>query len=140
MDNIQSINFFIPELILVATIAFCLIIDFFLSKKNSFNVAYVALIGIILSGISLWFSSPLITTSLFLNSIVLDPFSRIFKFIFLISSFITILISLDTSELKNRSLGEYFTLITAMILGLILMTSSVDLIMETFYRIKIKFI
>ncbi len=129
MDNIQSINFFIPELILVATIAFCLIIDFFLSKKNSFNVAYVALIGIILSGISLWFSSPLITTSLFLNSIVLDPFSRIFKFIFLISSFITILISLDTSELKNRSLGEYFTLITAMILGLILMTSSVDLIM-----------
>ena len=81
MDNIQSINFFIPELILVATIAFCLIIDFFLSKKNSFNVAYVALIGIILSGISLWFSSPLITTSLFLNSIVLDPFSRIFKFI-----------------------------------------------------------
>ena len=129
MDNIQSINFFIPELILVATIAFCLIIDFFLSKKNSFNVAYVALIGIILSGISLWFSSPLITTSLFLNSIVLDPFSRIFKFIFLISSFITILISLDTSDLKNRSLGEYFTLITAMILGLILMTSSVDLIM-----------
>ena len=98
------------------------------------------MIGIILSGISLWFSSPLITTSLFLNSIVLDPFSRIFKFIFLISSFITILISLDTSELKNRSLGEYFTLITAMILGLILMTSSVDLIMETFYRIKIKFI
>ena len=87
------------------------------------------MIGIILSGISLWFSSPLITTSLFLNSIVLDPFSRIFKFIFLISSFITILISLDTSELKNRSLGEYFTLITAMILGLILMTSSVDLIM-----------
>ena len=129
MDNIQSINFFIPELILVATIAFCLIIDFFLSRKNSFNVAYVALIGILLSGISLWFSSPLISTSLFLNSIVLDPFSRIFKFIFLISSFITILISLDTSELKNRSLGEYFTLITAMILGLILMTSSVDLIM-----------
>ena len=129
MDNIQSINFFIPELILVVTIASCIILDLFLNKKNSFNVAYIALLGIFLSGLSLWFSSPIITTSLFLDTIVLDPFSRIFKFIFLIASFITILISLSSSELKGIGLGEYFTLITAMVLGLFLMSSSVDLIM-----------
>ena len=39
MDNIQSTVFFIPELILVVTVALCLITDLFLNKKNSFNVA-----------------------------------------------------------------------------------------------------
>lgn len=129
MDNFQSVAYFVPELIVVATIAIAVLADLFYSRDRSRNVGYWVLGGLVVALTALWLSPADEVNSLFLNSIALDPFSRIFKFIFLLATIIVVLMSLQTEELSQVRTGEYFTLLAAMVLGMSLMASSVDLIM-----------
>ena len=129
MDNFQSVAYFVPELIVVATIMIAVLADLFYSKDQSRNVGYWVLGGLVVALTALWLSPADEVNSLFLNSIALDPFSRIFKFIFLIATVIVILMSMQTDELSQVRTGEYFTLLAVMVLGMSLMASSVDLIM-----------
>tara|TARA_B100000315_G_C14595801_1_gene599173 strand:- start:11425 stop:12918 length:1494 start_codon:yes stop_codon:yes gene_type:complete len=129
MNNFQSVNLFIPELILVGTIVIGIIADLFYRKDESYKVSYWVLAGLILSGLVLWLTPSGEVSTLFMNSIVLDPFSRIFKFIFILSTIFVIMMSLKSSELTNVRTGEYFVLMAAMVFGMFLMASSIDLIM-----------
>ena len=79
MTNLQSLNFFIPEIILVITVIAALISDLFLKKsKTDFNgwVLGIGLIVVALATINLRLVAP---TTLFLDMIVIDPFSAFIK-------------------------------------------------------------
>lgn len=129
MDNFQSVAYFLPELIVVATVVVAVIADLFYSKTQSHRVGYWVLGGLVVALTALWLSPADVVNTLFLDSIALDPFARIFKFIFLIATLVVVLMSLQAEELSQVRTGEYFTLLAAMVLGLSLMASSVDLIM-----------
>ena len=129
MNNFQSLRLFVPEFVILGTVIVAIIADLCYSNRKSYRVSYWVLAGLILAWLALWLSSPEQVTSLFLNSLALDPFSRIFKFVILLATIIVVLMSLRTEELANVRIGEYFALMTVMVLGLFLMTSSVDLIM-----------
>jgi len=129
VNNFQSLKLFIPELFLVGTLVVAVISDLCYSRKKSYKVGYWVLAGLVLVWLSLLISSQEQVTSLFLNSLALDPFARIFKFVFLLATIFVILMSLKTEELTNVRIGEYFTLMAAMVFGMFLMASSVDLIM-----------
>ena len=60
---------------------------------------------------------------------MVDPFSRIFKFVFYLATLIVVLMSINSDELKSVRTGEYYTLMAVMVFGMSLMASSVDLIM-----------
>ncbi|MBH30819.1 MAG: NADH-quinone oxidoreductase subunit N [Candidatus Marinimicrobia bacterium] len=129
MGNIQSISYFIPELIVTATVLVAVVADLFTSTRKVHKIGYLVIGGLAIAAFALWLSSPEDSSTLFLGTIVIDPFSRIFKFIFLLATIVAVMMSLNSDELNSVRTGEYYALMAAMVLGMSLMASSVDLIM-----------
>ena len=64
-----------------------------------------------------------------MGMICIDPFSHFFKMIFLLSSFSIILISRYEKQLDKNYSAEYNALLLIVLLGMFLMSSSINLIM-----------
>jgi len=129
MSNLHSIRYFIPELIVIATVLIGIIADLFYSKKKSYFTSYWILGGLIVSLIALFCQNIHMITSLFSEMIALDPFATYFKIIILISTIFVVLVSRYNKELNDYRVGEYYILIAIMVFGMMLMVSSIDLIM-----------
>ena len=128
MNNLNSLVFFWPELLLSVTILSAILADLFYSKKDSFKVVYWSLGGMFLTYIAIRLQD-IEPTSLFMGTVAHDPFSQFFKILILISTAIIMLMSLVSDELKKYRMGEYFSIMTIMTFGLFLMTSSIDILM-----------
>ena len=128
MNNLNSLVFFWPELLLSVTIITAILADLFYSKKDSFKVGYWSLGGMFLTYIAIRLQD-IEPTSLFMGTVAHDPFSQFFKILILISTAIIMLMSLVSGELKKYRMGEYFSIMTIMTFGLFLMTSSIDILM-----------
>ena len=128
MNNLNSLVFFWPELLLSVTIITAILADLFYSKKDSFKVVYWSLGGMFLTYVAIRLQE-IEPTSLFMGTVAHDPFSQFFKILILISTAIIMLMSLVSGELKKYRMGEYFSIMTIMTFGLFLMTSSIDILM-----------
>ena len=129
MTNLQSLEFFIPELILTITILAALITDLFVKKSKTNMIGWVLGVGLVVVGLSVHNLSSVPPTTLFLDMIVIDPFSSFMKIIIILSTLLVIVASWVNDELEKYRKGEYFTIMGIMVMGLFLMTSSVDIIM-----------
>ena len=129
MTNLQSLEFFIPELILTITILAALITDLFVKKSKTNMIGWVLGVGLVVVGLSVHNLSSVPPTTLFLDMIVIDPFSSFMKIVIIISTLLVIVASWVNDELEKYRKGEYFTIMGIMVMGLFLMTSSVDIIM-----------
>ena len=129
MTNLQSLEFFIPELILTITILAALITDLFVKKSKTNMIGWVLGVGLVVVGLSVHNLSSVPPTTLFLDMIVIDPFSSFMKIVIILSTLLVIVASWVNDELKKYRKGEYFTIMGIMVMGLFLMTSSVDIIM-----------
>ena len=129
MTNLQSLEFFIPELILTITILAALITDLFVKKSKTNMIGWVLGVGLVVVGLSVHNLSSVPPTTLFLDMIVIDPFSSFMKIVIILSTLLVIVASWVNDELEKYRKGEYFTIIGIMVMGLFLMTSSVDIIM-----------
>mgnify|MGYP001200141393 FL=1 len=129
MTNLQSLEFFIPELILTITILAALITDLFVKKTRTNVVGWVLGVGLVVVGLSVYNLSSVPPTTLFLDMIVIDPFSSFMKIVIIIPTLLIIVASWVNDELEKYRKGEYFTIMGIMVMGLFLMTSSVDIIM-----------
>ena len=92
MNNLNSLAFFWPELILSVTILAAVVADLFYQKKDSHKVAYWSIGGLILAYIAIRLQST-VPVSLFMDTVALDPFSQFFKVLILLSTVIVMLIS-----------------------------------------------
>ena len=128
MNNLQSIYFFFPEIILTIVILVAIVYDLFLKIEDSGKVCWVLVFGLTLVAISIGFQDNR-TTTLFTNAVVLDPFSKFFKMIIILSTILVSIVSLSNDELLKYRKGEYYTLLGIVTFGLFLMVSSIDLIM-----------
>ena len=129
MTNLQSLEFFIPELILTITILAALITDLFVKKSKTNMIGWVLGVGLVVVGLSVHNLSSVLPTTLFLDMIVIDPFSSFMKIVIILSTLMVIVASWVNDELEKYRKGEYFTIMGIMVMGLFLMTSSVDIIM-----------
>lgn len=129
MSNLQSLEFFIPEIILVITIIAALITDLFLKKSKTDLIGWVLGIGLIVVGLAVTNLSQVPPTTLFLDMIVLDPFSSFMKIVIILATLFVIVASWSNHELNDYRKGEYFTILGIMVVGLFLMASSIDIIM-----------
>ncbi|MEE9190704.1 MAG: NADH-quinone oxidoreductase subunit N [Candidatus Neomarinimicrobiota bacterium] len=129
MDNLQSIQYFWPELIIVFTLIITIFVDFLYSDSASYRTGYWSLAGLVISSLVLSIQGIDVVTTLFRDMLAYDPFALFFKVIIAISTIFIILVSLSTNEYKNTRVGEHFILILVMVLGMMLMVSSIDLIM-----------
>jgi len=130
VSNVQeSVQLMQPEVALLVTFAIALLFDVIFKKTKSI-AGYVAITGFIVTGILLCTNN---TASFggFAQMVAIDSFGSYFKFVILLASFIVVVMSLFSKELyaENRTLGEYYSLIVGMTLGMFLLSSSSNLIM-----------
>lgn len=128
MTNLQSLSFYYPELILTGVILTAIIYDLTIHKSKSGNVGWVLIAGLIAVAGAVCLQEDPVTT-LFTDSIVLDPFASFFKLVVILATIFVSIVSLYTGELEEYRKGEYFTLLGIITFGLFLMASTIDLIM-----------
>lgn len=129
VSNLQSsINYFIPELILVLTLLILIVTDLIFQRFRFIN-AYISLVGFIIAGIFLILQPR--NGIGFFDSFVTDDFSFFFKIIILATNILIILMSLESKELveKGRNLGEFYTFLVGMTFGMFLVTGATNLIL-----------
>lgn len=125
----ESVGLFLPETILIATFLIALISDLIFRKSKSIS-GIVALMGFALTFIAL-VAMPNQAKSIFSGMLVYDPFGQFFKILILITSAIVVIMSFFSDELNKdvRNLGEYYTLIVGMTIGMFILPASSNLIM-----------
>ena len=111
MDNLQSLAYFYPELILTVLILACILYDLSIKKEDSSKVGWLLVAGLVIVSVAILFQGSQTITSLFSNAIVLDPFASFFKLVIILSTIFVSIFSLYNNELGKYRMGEYFTLI-----------------------------
>jgi NADH-quinone oxidoreductase subunit N len=127
-DNITSLGYFIPELILVAMMLVLMIVDVMIKREQTPWLGIIALVGSILAFVAVLAQYSLPEKGLFNNMMVVDPFALFFKLIFLGSMVMVVFLSMSSLELAGRNVGEYFILLTATTVGMFWMASSTNLL------------
>ena len=125
MDNLSSIQYFLPEFLIIL-LALAVILFDLLSFKKWINP--LLLLGFIFIALLLY-QLPENGGFIFNNMLINDSFSYFFKWIIFISTFSIILVSNYSKELDIEYKSEYNALLLFVLLGMFLMTNSVDLLM-----------
>ena len=127
-NNFQSLSYFLPELAIMSTIMFVVISDLIPDLKK-YNY-YISIFGLVLTALLLILGGFTINDKLLFNSmLIFDSFSFFFKNIILFSTLSIIIVSKYSNELDDEYRAEYNTLILVVLLGMFLMTNSINLIM-----------
>lgn len=126
--TLYSIRHFYPEITLVVTLCLIIIADL-LTKKKGHTTGWILFGGLMATGLFL-----LMQTSqnelLFFDMISADPFALFFKLLLVIAALFITSFSMNSSELENYMdrIGEYYMLITGMMIGMFLMVGSTNLL------------
>ena len=121
-----------PELVLTVVIVLVLLLDLVVDETQKHRVTQFAGVGLLLSfvpvltlalkGIS---DSP---RSMFGGAYVVDTFSLVFKGLFILTTYVVLLMSQNYIEEGDYYEGEYSFLVLSSVLGMIVMCSARDLI------------
>jgi NADH-quinone oxidoreductase subunit N len=127
LNNLESLSFFYPEIVLTGVILFLILSDLVLTDKRW--IGYFAFMGCLLSlgATLLLYDGP--EGWLFHRMIVLDNFSLFFKVVSLVAALLVIWISSSSQEVKSMHQGEYYTILLTSALGMFFMASSTNLLM-----------
>ena len=128
-ENFTSLGHFLPEVILTITILVLIIGDLIVGKEKSGWMAIIALVGVAAAFIAVMAQAGGNEHAIFSGMLAVDSFAIFFKVLFLLATTFAILLSLASVELAGRGVGEYFTLMLAVTLGMFLMASSTNLVM-----------
>lgn len=128
--NLTSSDFvrILPELILTGFGALIVLVEPFLPRRSKGVLGHIALIGTLLALLS---TMVLVANRgpAFGNLIVVDEFSIFFRFLLLIITGLTILVSLAYLERENIRHGEYYALLLFCAVGMGLMASANELVL-----------
>jgi NADH-quinone oxidoreductase subunit N len=123
--NIQDIGAIGPELYLAMFGMIVLVLDLVVENKRT--LGFVALIGIVFSGLFL-FRLRDVEFSAYGGALVIDHFSAFFKLVFLIAAALSIGLSLKYLDIERENHGEYYALILFATMGMMFMAGAMDLV------------
>ena len=125
-----DVVFLFPEAMLVFFGLAILLTDFLLTKPQKSWNALTAMLGLTLSGASLWLLAPPASGPMlaFSNSIVVDPFFIFFGFIFLVAAALAILVSVHYLQVEDEQSGEYYALILFATVGMMFLACANDIL------------
>jgi len=119
-----------PELLVAVGLMLILVTDLFLEKtvQKWISVLFFLVMGLAL--VSLARQSE-VQAQVFSGLISIDGYSVFFKYLFVVSALLAGVMSLFSEELNQnkRRLGEYFIVMTGMVLGMMLMAGAANLLM-----------
>ncbi|MBI1389576.1 MAG: NADH-quinone oxidoreductase subunit NuoN [bacterium] len=130
MGNIESLAYFIPELILTATVLAVLFADVLGGEREGFdppaNFAFVGCVAAFLAHFTLY-SLP--STPLFNGILIHDPFGAFFKGFFIFCTGVTTAMVIVSREVARFKKGEFCVIILCVCIGMCLVAASRDLLM-----------
>lgn len=126
---LKDLQFLYPELALTATLCVAIIADL-IFRRTSIVVSTIVMIGLVVTGVLVLGQSGM-HASIFGNMMAVDPFAYFFKLVIVITAILIVVFSLGSSELNTakRKLGEYYALLIALTLGMVLMAGASNLLM-----------
>ncbi|MEK6776530.1 MAG: NADH-quinone oxidoreductase subunit N [bacterium] len=132
-QNVLDIHYLIPELILFCTFAVMLAADQVFKRGRKKPVAVMGIAGMGLLIVSLWQQSAGLAETgpvyLFSRMMMVDPFSIYFKWIFAMTTMLTLILAMRSKEIEKQNEGEFYTLIVFVCLGMSFLCSSTHLLM-----------
>jgi NADH-quinone oxidoreductase subunit N len=114
-----------PEIFLLFWAILIFVVDFFLKEDKRKNLGYLSLLGILITLGLLFFSAQ---GDMFGGAYSYDSLSLFFKIVFLLSTFLAILVSIDFVSKFRSFKGEFFGLILFSTVGMMLLSSARELI------------
>ncbi len=125
---IESLGYFVPELLLAVAVIGLILADLVVSRKDLLGMA--ALASVVLALVAVVAMMPDRGDAfLFNRMIVHDQFAVFFKVVFSLAAFATIWMSLDSREVDRVSQGEYYAMLVASTLGMYMMATATNLLM-----------
>ena len=126
-----SAEFFIPEIYLSVLFMLLIVIDLVAKGKKNNLLSITTLLGLAGSIYFIFKQQFMPAGELFFGMYVLDEFAIFFKYFFVLSGILAVIITMadDQFESEVKSMGEYYALIVAMVIGMIMMASSADMMM-----------
>lgn len=128
MPNIQSLTYFLPELILTASVVVIILVDVFFRGRDRSRLVWLLSLGTLVVTAVFLFIQTTPSDAIFYGALAVDPYSRFFKWIFLVATAIIYVVSPYTKELDGNPRHEYYLFILVVVFGMFLMASALDLI------------
>src|SRR6185437_13286300 len=120
----------LPELVLTIAAVLIMLAEPMLKPASSRKpLGWIGVIGTVLAGLASWYQISFGTIHAYSGTIQVDAFSVLFHFIIVSVVLVTLLCSLDYFEGNASHAGEYFALVLFGAVGMMFMTSSVELLM-----------
>lgn len=127
---LHSLQHFHPELILSCALFVAVVLEIVFPRRRVMMGVF-ALAAMAAAGVALLAHADGSATSIFSGMVAVDPFAVFFKAVILLAATFIVLFSMMSKELRDgtRDIGEYYTLLIAMTLGMMLMSSASNLLM-----------
>ncbi|MFM2078214.1 MAG: NADH-quinone oxidoreductase subunit, partial [Actinomycetota bacterium] len=120
-----------PELVLAAGICVVLLVDLFVPEHRRWITGTLTgffMLGAVLPLVTLAVTGGDVRDALGDGRYVVDNFSLILKALFLLSGYVVVLLSTNELEEGGYYQGEYYVLLLSSVLGMVMLSSSRDLI------------
>ena len=126
---LKDIQLFYPEITLMVTLCVAIIGDL-IFRRTPIVTSTIVMLGFVVTG-ALVIGESGVHASIFGNMVAVDSFAYFFKLVIIISAILIVVFSLGSAELNtgHRRLGEYYSLLVALTLGMMLMTGASNLLM-----------
>ncbi len=119
----------LPELVLSIFGILAMVVDPLIPTQSSKKpLGYIALVGV-LAGLAATAYQTQFYGNAFFNMVRVDSFSIFFHFVVLLVALVVILSSLDYLEVQRINAGEYYPLMLFATVGMMLMSSAVELVL-----------
>ncbi len=133
LDTISSLQYFVPEIVLVFTLMAVLVFDL-ISKNRApgerrLLIVVPSLVGLV---IALFYSFQTVdatSAGLFSNMVAFDGFGQVLRVLFIVTSIFILLFTLHSNELRPVHHGELLVLLLTVTVALIWMANSINLLM-----------
>jgi NADH-quinone oxidoreductase subunit N len=130
LDNLGSLQHFLPEFALTATVLLLVLVHVVGKDRTSSSAAILSLVGV---GAALVLASGCCAagtgSGLFEGMVATDAFATFFKVLTSLTTLFVILMSLQSSDLCGRSQAEYYIFLVSVLLGMFTLVSATDLVM-----------
>ena len=130
MTNLDSLSYFIPELVLTVTVLLVIMADIIFGERKEYD--YTGAIALLGTAVAFYTHFDLYSksaTPLFEGMIAHDMFSLFFRGFFIFCTAIIVLISIFCKEVTNLKKSEYHAILLSICVGMCLVSSGRDLIM-----------
>jgi NADH-quinone oxidoreductase subunit N len=131
-EILSNISVLKPEIALVFTFVIILLTDLFAKKYRITLLGILALAGIGITGfleIQQVLELQTVASLTFQEMLSVTPIAVFFKLVFLVSALLTVLFALDSDRLKENNLGELFSILFLILIGLNFLVVSQNLLM-----------